>query len=369
SASLQRPAECFCGRCQEYRSLLATLQTLLDDSQESVVGSLKAAKRFLFKAWIEWQEREEHQLDLVSPDALLRPRGKKRKDLDKPASDLTNAKRRKISRQIVAPMCTPRAQTAHEEEAHKSKVACDHCYAHGLPCNGNQACDQCRLFDQPCIYRWCPNGLRDKAECDRRYCRSAHKDSFQSDTGLPRRIILSGDLPPPLCSRLIEPRTFDDVDFSIDWTAWNSQIDARHTDIIENGRGWDGTRGRKATEYSCSCNNGTIDVSIPKLTGPPCAECGSKSNYYRTCYKCAIRHRVVDDSFDCLVCSAPAMFFIFTDEAEKSYEQYNMASDFERRDIGLGVLCRTVKIHDDAVAVMRDLLNGKGKKENVSELA
>lgn len=275
-------------------------------------------------------------------------------------------------------------------------MTCDHCYAHGLPCDGAQACDQCRLFDQPCIYRWCPNGLRDKANCDRLYCRSVHKDNFQDDTGLPRRIILCGDLPPPLCSRLIDPRTFDDIDFSIDWTAWNSQIDARHTDIIENGRGWDDTRGRNATEYSCSCNNGTTHVNIPKLTGPPCAECGSQSSYYRyvpsisitstkrllltvsssiapcnhrTCYKCAIRHRVVDDSFDCLVCSAPAMFFIFTDETEKRYAQYNMASDFERRDIGLGVLCKTVKIHDDAMTVMRDSLKGKVKKQNTSELA
>ena len=63
------------------------------------------------------------------------------------------------------------------------------------------------------------------------------------------------------------------------------------------------------------------------------------------------------------------MFFIFTDEIEKLYEQYDMASDFERRDIGLGVLCKTVKIHDDATTVMQDLLTGKGKKEDVSELA
>ncbi|KXT05019.1 hypothetical protein AC578_10325 [Pseudocercospora eumusae] len=53
AASLQRPAECFCERFQQYCSLLATLQPVLDDFHESVVGSLKAAKRFSFKAWID----------------------------------------------------------------------------------------------------------------------------------------------------------------------------------------------------------------------------------------------------------------------------------------------------------------------------
>ncbi|KXT14060.1 hypothetical protein AC579_10534 [Pseudocercospora musae] len=198
------------------------------------------------------------------------------------------------------------------------------------------------------------------------------------DFGLPRKPILSGDLPPPLCSGLIDPRTLEDIDFSIDLTAGNSQIDARHTDIIESGGGWDGTKGRKATEYTCSCRNGT---------GPACTECGSKSSYYRyvpcfiiisakqllittsssiapcnhrTCYNCAIKHRVVDDRFNCLVCAAPAMFFIFTDETGKLYEHYNAASDFERRDVGVGVLCKTVKIHDDAMK--------KGKRDNVGKL-
>ncbi|EME79108.1 uncharacterized protein MYCFIDRAFT_79768 [Pseudocercospora fijiensis CIRAD86] len=273
-------------------------------------GSLTAAKGLLFKAWNEWTAKEEHQLDLVSPDAPKRPRRQKLKDPDKPVSDLKSGKRRRIT---VAPICMPLAKTELIAEPITIELMCDHCYAHGLPCNDVQACDQCRLFNQPCIYRWCPNGAKDKNKCDRQSCFSIHNDSIQSDNGLPRRVILSGALPPPMCSGLIAPRPFEKVAFSIDWTRWNSQIDARHTDIIENSRGWDGMRGRKATEYTCSCKNETIPWSIPELTGPPCAECGSKSNYYRTCYKCAVRHRIVGDSINCLVCSVPAMFLIFTD--------------------------------------------------------
>ncbi|KXT05021.1 hypothetical protein AC578_10321 [Pseudocercospora eumusae] len=76
---------------------------------------------------------------------------------------------------------------------HEKFMVCDHCIAHGLPCNEAAVCDQCQLFEQPCIHRWCPNSRDSKADCSNNACRYTHRDSITTTEGEPTWIVVYGN--------------------------------------------------------------------------------------------------------------------------------------------------------------------------------
>ncbi|KAM3419519.1 hypothetical protein BST61_g2862 [Cercospora zeina] len=84
-----------------------------------------------------------------------------------------------------------------------------HCMAHGLPCNEASVCDQCHLFGQPCVHRWCRNSPTSKSECHNNECRYAHRDSVGTEKNDPRWIVLPGKLPSYLSKARIASRTFE----------------------------------------------------------------------------------------------------------------------------------------------------------------
>lgn len=57
-------------------------------------------------------------------------------------------------------------------------AVCDHCRAHGLPCDTQGVCEQCKLYKAACIRHWCKLSRKSEALCSRRNCRCVHDDAI-----------------------------------------------------------------------------------------------------------------------------------------------------------------------------------------------
>lgn len=74
---------------------------------------------------------------------------------------------------------------------------------------------------------------------------------------------------------------------------------------------------------------------------------------HRTCHICALRSRALYKSKACLHCRTEAATVIFTDEAEKRYENFS-EEDFFRKDDNLGIAYdKPMEIFEDTVLLLR----------------
>lgn len=73
---------------------------------------------------------------------------------------------------------------------------------------------------------------------------------------------------------------------------------------------------------------------------------------HRTCHICALRLRALYKTKACAHCRTEAARVIFTDEAEKKFEEYQ-ESDFHRTDSNLGISYENPEIFEDTVLLLR----------------
>lgn len=73
---------------------------------------------------------------------------------------------------------------------------------------------------------------------------------------------------------------------------------------------------------------------------------------HRTCHICALRLRALYKTKACAHCRAEAVNVIFTDDAEKRYEDFQ-PSDFDKQDKNLGISYEKPEIFEDTVLLLR----------------
>ncbi|KAK6398156.1 hypothetical protein LTR65_003236 [Meristemomyces frigidus] len=62
-------------------------------------------------------------------------------------------------------------------------AVCDHCRAHGLPCDESGVCEQCILHEVACIHHWCKLSRESESDCPRRSSRYVHEDAMSDLRG------------------------------------------------------------------------------------------------------------------------------------------------------------------------------------------
>ncbi|KAH8815469.1 hypothetical protein F5884DRAFT_179933 [Xylogone sp. PMI_703] len=73
---------------------------------------------------------------------------------------------------------------------------------------------------------------------------------------------------------------------------------------------------------------------------------------HRTCHICALRMRALYKTKDCTHCRTPSPFVIFTDDAEKRYEEYSDA-DIVNTDPNIGIRYEKAEILEDTLLLLR----------------
>lgn len=106
-------------------------------------------------------------------------------------------------------------------------MVCDHCHAHGLTCNEDAVCDNCRLYEVPCVHRRCRLSPDRKADCQDNDCRYVHRDSADAIISALKGIIVSGKLQKYLSKGQMPDRSFDDLNLFEDWDAWHVELNRR----------------------------------------------------------------------------------------------------------------------------------------------
>ncbi|GIZ43033.1 hypothetical protein CKM354_000627700 [Cercospora kikuchii] len=139
---------------------------------------------------------------------------------------------------------------------HNKFIVCDHCMAHGLPCNEASVCDQCHLFGQACVHRWCRDSPASKLQCQNNNCRYTHRDSIAAQQDGPRWIILPGKLPRYWSKARIASKTFQcdsGEDGLIKETSF--ALDQRQENAINELRASIATGAKTllTMRFSCSC--------------------------------------------------------------------------------------------------------------------
>ncbi|KAK5133634.1 hypothetical protein LTR08_007488 [Meristemomyces frigidus] len=125
-----------------------------------------------------------------------------------------------------------------------------------------------------------------------------------------------------------------------------------------------GVFGNRLTKDAANNTTGEQKMSGPAEGGDEeeaevCFICASAITHHsvapcnhRTCHICALRMRALYKTKACAHCRSEAPTVIFTDEAEKRFEDYQ-TSDFFRTDANLGIAYEKPEIFEDTVLLLR----------------
>ncbi|KAL4960290.1 E3 ubiquitin-protein ligase HEL2 [Aspergillus stella-maris] len=121
----------------------------------------------------------------------------------------------------------------------------------------------------------------------------------------------------------------------------------------------DAAAAPSATVASTEKGKAPEEVGDDADDGEICFICASTVDHHsvspcnhRTCHICALRLRALYKNKACAHCRSEAAYVIFTDDAEKRYEDFQ-DSDYSRKDDNLGIKYEKDEIFEDTVLLLR----------------
>ncbi|KAM4054309.1 zinc finger, c3HC4 type (RING finger) domain-containing protein [Hirsutella rhossiliensis] len=101
-----------------------------------------------------------------------------------------------------------------------------------------------------------------------------------------------------------------------------------------------------------SDNDDADDADVCFICANPVAHHSIAPCNHTTCHICGLRMRALYKTKDCAHCRTPAPFVVFTDDAEKRFEDYS-ANDITTADINIGIKYTNEDIVGDTVLLLR----------------